>query len=272
MTVAHARRPCAGLAGLDLARSASRRSSEYVRRTASAPDARDVASTLGLLPRLQPVPPRRDPAGHRGARAAAGTAASAQRAGSRQAHRARSPSSAGRQAQRRFIEARRTAWTSSIPTKCSGCASGSTRSWTSTIYPAEPTTRRARGKRARAIRWTARAVIEELKAKARAAGPVEPVPAAIGARRRPHQPRVRAAVRDHGPRAVAPEVFNCSAPDTGNMEMLERYGTPEHKKRWLEPLLAGEIRSAFAMTEPAVRLVRRHQHRAAASSATATTT
>ena len=109
-------------------------------------------------------------------------------------------------------------------------------------------------------RWTPLQLIEHLKQKARTVGlwNLFLPPSVDGAAGRGgHGPGLKN--QEYGPLAEimgrvpwASEVFNCSAPDTGNMETLVRYGTTEHQRRWLEPLLDGTIRSAFAMTEPEV--------------------
>ena len=122
------------------------------------------------------------------------------------------------------------------------------------VYPSE---RRfhdeVEANRAKGDPWVPSRLIGELKPKARAEGlwnlflPRSPR-APEGLSNLEYAPLCEIMGRVHW----APEVFNCSAPDTGNMETLERYGTEEQKKEWLDPLLRGEIRSAFLMTEPEV--------------------
>ena len=101
-------------------------------------------------------------------------------------------------------------------------------------------------------RWQVVPIIEELKVKAKEEGLwnlfLPDSNEGAGLSNQDYAP----LAEEMGKVVWASEVFNCSAPDTGNMEVLVRYGTPEHQEKWLKPLLAGEIRSAFLMTEPAV--------------------
>ena len=124
------------------------------------------------------------------------------------------------------------------------------------VYPAIPIYRQ---QHAEVGRWGVIPVLEDLKAKARTEGLwnlfMPPNPGhdtdeyrGAGLTNLEYAP----LAEEMGKVTFGSEVFNCSAPDTGNMEVLHRYGTPEQKARWLKPLMAGEIRSAFLMTEPAV--------------------
>ena len=118
------------------------------------------------------------------------------------------------------------------------------------VYPNESVFQR---QVAEGDRWQPTQIVEDLKVKAREAGLwnlfLPESESGAGLTNAAYAPLCEIMGRVF---QFAPEVFNCSAPDTGNMEVMVRYGSPEQRQRWLEPLLRGEIRSCFAMTEPDV--------------------
>ncbi|HRJ70275.1 MAG TPA: acyl-CoA dehydrogenase family protein [Beijerinckiaceae bacterium] len=121
------------------------------------------------------------------------------------------------------------------------------------IYPNEAAFHHeVEANRAKGNPWKPTRIMEQLKTEARKAGLwnlwLPQSSHGAGLTNLEYAPLCEIMGRSH----IAPEAFNCSAPDTGNMEVLVRYATPENQEKWLKPLLAGEIRSAFAMTEPAV--------------------
>jgi acyl-CoA dehydrogenase len=121
------------------------------------------------------------------------------------------------------------------------------------VYPAEPLYHKELEQNRKAGNpWQVTRVVEDLKKKARSAGLwnlfLPHSQHGAGLTNLEYAPLCEIMGRSH----IAPEAFNCSAPDTGNMEVLARYATKEQQQRWLEPLLDGKIRSAFAMTEPRV--------------------
>src|ERR1700754_101021 len=118
------------------------------------------------------------------------------------------------------------------------------------VYAAEPVY--ARQLNEQGDRWKSPAIMDELKKKARAEGLWNIFLAKAEHKEGLSNYEYGQICEVMGRSPIGPESFNCSAPDTGNMETILRYGTKEHHKEWLEPLLDAKIRSCFAMTEPAV--------------------